>query len=330
MLQGRREETAMQRITCVYALAAGVILTLAAPASGGLAPRTRPSHHGGHATSVTACGVERWAVKTGIDPDARLVNQKAVVPTNIVRLRSLPAPAFLPLRSRLRPVETTVWSVDAVLLRYKQEDDSDFHLVIADTGGRTMIVELPAPQCVGSSSPFLPAIRAVRRAFVARFHPTVVWQRPKIRVHVVGVGFWDYKHGQSGVAPNAIELHPVLAISWAGTSPLPLSPAGTPSSTTGTGAGFSVRAYVTPNPVSNGAHPTLYARTAAGAVCTASVLYSTGYAPRSFDGSARTVGSSGAVRWTWHMQSSGTGGTATVTCSFGGQTRSVKASFSIA
>ncbi len=25
-----------------------------------------------------------------------------------------------------------------------------------------------------------------------------------------GVAFWDFKHGQTGVAPNAIELHPIL------------------------------------------------------------------------------------------------------------------------
>jgi hypothetical protein len=193
-----------------------------------------------------------------------------------------------------------------------------------------MIAEIPAPQCVGSSSPFLPAIRSVRRAFTARFHPTAFWQRPKIRVHIAGVGFFDFKHGQSGVAPNAVELHPVLSMQWSGASPPPPSPASTPSPTTGTGASFSVRAYVMPDPVSNGAHPTLYARTAAGAVCTASVLYSTGHAPRSFDGSARTVGSSGVVSWTWHMESRGSGGTATVTCSFGGQTRSTMASFAIA
>src|SRR5207253_3052340 len=30
---------------------------------------------------------------------------------------------------------------------------------------------------------------------------------------VVGVGFFDFDHGQRGVAPNAIELHPVLAFS---------------------------------------------------------------------------------------------------------------------
>ena len=82
--------------------------------------------------------------------------------------------------------------------------------------------------------------------------------------------------------------------------------------------------------MSYGAYPTLYARSAVGAVCTASVSYSTGYAPRSFDGSAQTVGSNGLAQWSWHMESRGAGGTATVTCSFHGQTRSAATSFSIA
>ena len=55
-----------------------------------------------------------------------------MVPTTIVRLRSLHPPATLPRTNRVRPVETTVWSVDAVLLRYKVEEDSDIHVVLAD------------------------------------------------------------------------------------------------------------------------------------------------------------------------------------------------------
>jgi hypothetical protein len=37
-------------------------------------------------------------------------------------------------------------------------------------------------------------------------------QNPAATVTVVGVGFFDILHGQTGVAPNAIELHPVLQI----------------------------------------------------------------------------------------------------------------------
>ena len=35
---------------------------------------------------------------------------------------------------------------------------------------------------------------------------------------ITGVGFFDIPHGQTGVAPNAIELHPVLKLSAANCS----------------------------------------------------------------------------------------------------------------
>jgi hypothetical protein len=151
-------------------------------------------------------------VKVGLDQDARRVKQNVVILTTIGHLRSLRPPAVLPRLSRVPPVETTVWAVDGVLLRYKVEEDSDVHVVLADASGHTMIVELPAPQCVSASSPFLPAIKTMRAAFTARFHPTHYWQRPRLRVHVVGVGFFDRPHGQIGAAPNYLELHPVLSL----------------------------------------------------------------------------------------------------------------------
>ena len=33
-------------------------------------------------------------------------------------------------------------------------------------------------------------------------------------VHVTGIGFFDFLHRQDGVAPNGVELHPVLSISF--------------------------------------------------------------------------------------------------------------------
>jgi hypothetical protein len=35
-------------------------------------------------------------------------------------------------------------------------------------------------------------------------------RRGSIAAGVSRGGFWDFKHGSTGVAPNAIELHPIL------------------------------------------------------------------------------------------------------------------------
>jgi hypothetical protein len=248
------------------------------------------------------------------------------MPSNIFKLRSLPAPANPPLTSRVKPVET---SVSAILLRYKYETDSDVRLALADTGGRTMIAEIPAPQCVGTSSPFLLSIKFVRSKFTSQFHPSTSWHRVNTHVTIAGVGFFDFKHGQSGVAPNAIELHPVLRFSvGAGSNPPPGPPASTPQPTARPSGSFSVSASVHPNPAAVGSTATLTAKGSRGASCSASVTYSTGSHPRSFDGSAKTIGSSGSVSWSWHMESKGSGGTGTVACTLRDQSKSAAASFS--
>jgi len=164
------------------------------------------------------CGVERWSVKTGTDADANLVNQSSTTPTTVSSLRSLSAPSSLPANNRIQPTETTVFVVDATLTEYKLESDSDYHLVISDAGGNTMITEIPSPNCVGAGSPFASSISASRNAFDARFTATTSFQTANIPVRITGVGFFDFLHGQTGVAPNGIELHPVLNIIFNPTS----------------------------------------------------------------------------------------------------------------
>ncbi|MGH2442103.1 MAG: hypothetical protein ACRDFX_02920, partial [Chloroflexota bacterium] len=139
---------------------------LSAPSSEEHDVSYRMYHH-----RVVACGLERWSVKTGTDSAARRVNTRRVVNTSIAHMRSLSPPAYLPSSSRIRPVETTVFRIRAVLLQIKEEADSDFHLVLADSRGRTMIAEIPAPQCVGLRSPFTGKIQYARRVATARLHP---------------------------------------------------------------------------------------------------------------------------------------------------------------
>ncbi len=159
-----------------------------------------------------SCGVERWSVKTGTDADVGLVNLSSSSPNTIVTMRSWPAPNPIPSNNRVSPYETTVWVLNATLVEYKLESDSDYHLVLTDASGNTMIAEIPLPACVGSSSPFLSKITNARNEFNAKYTPTGSFQTANIPVQVTGVGMFDFLHGQTGVAPNGIELHPVLDI----------------------------------------------------------------------------------------------------------------------
>jgi Big-like domain-containing protein len=158
------------------------------------------------------CGVERWSVKTGTDPDAGLVNLASSTNTTIASMRAIPAPSPIPANNRVAPTETTVWVINATLTEFKLENDSDYHLVISDASGNTMITEIPSPTCVGSGSPFFSAIQNSRAKFDAQFTATTSFQTVNIPVQIVGVGMFDFLHGQTGVAPNGIELHPVLDI----------------------------------------------------------------------------------------------------------------------
>ena len=175
-----------------------------------------------------SCGVERWSVKTGTDADAGLINLQSPTQTTIASLDSLPAPTSLPSNNRIQPTETTVFQLQATLVEYKLEADSDYHLILSDGSGHTMITEMASPSCVGSSSRLLSGIQNARSQFNALYTPTSSFQTANVLVTITGVGFFDFFHGQTGVAPNAIELHPVLDIQFgAGGSPTP-----TPTSTT--------------------------------------------------------------------------------------------------
>src|SRR5262249_36007381 len=80
----------------------------------------------------------------------------------------------------------------------------------------TMIAEIPDPACVGSGSPLAASITKSRAEFDAKFTPTGSFQTANVPVTVTGVGFFDFQHGQTGVAPNAIELHAVLDVQFGG------------------------------------------------------------------------------------------------------------------
>lgn len=161
------------------------------------------------------CGVERWAVKTLTDQPSSQINFQKTYGTSITALSALPVPDGKTSSSegRQRPFEFNVYQVNANLVSAKQEEDSDIHLVISQAGAanKTMIVEFPSSSCVGERQKS--EMLAARNNFLKSCGPlnSSSFKDLSGTAKIRGVAFFDVIHGQRGVAPNGIELHPVLA-----------------------------------------------------------------------------------------------------------------------
>jgi hypothetical protein len=180
-------------------------------------------------------GVYRWPVRTGADADSSDVQETPVAAT-VEELIGKPRPDDLPARgsipayqnNRAVGVERTVYQVEASLVGCKLETSGNFHLNLQGTTGQTMIAICPDPdpRFVAPSSRWAKQIAAVRREVEQKLQPE---RRRKVvneRVCITGVGFFNALHGQWGMAPNGLELAPVLSIEWLSTSATPAADAG--------------------------------------------------------------------------------------------------------
>jgi hypothetical protein len=220
------------------------------------ASKTAAVQTGGGAQALIAAVHQRWSVKTGADPDAAKLVGQSPTATTIASMCALSVPAILPPEGRSQGAEETVWQLDATITGYKLESDGDYHLVIADVHGNTMIAEIPDPAQLAQGSFFAAQIATARQAFDTRFgiHAQAPAPAPaqgtpaqgaraqgapaqgaalaeapaaalpmlikaSEQATLVGLGFFDFAHGQDGVAPNAIELHPVINIEFSGQAP---------------------------------------------------------------------------------------------------------------
>lgn len=148
---------------------------------------------GSTASTSGACGVERWTVKTLQDRPHLLANRL----TTVKYLVSRRPPSYLP--STRLPFERHIFTVIARVTFVREEADSDYHFILQERG-QHMIAEAPATYCDrGATVKYRRLMAQARQA-----------ARTCARARVTGVAFFDFDHGQDGVAPNAIELHPIL------------------------------------------------------------------------------------------------------------------------
>jgi hypothetical protein len=163
--------------------------------------------------AAPACGVERWPVKTLQDPAGKALDLSVIKKTTVSALRSKTVQRG-PGGSRGSGVESTFYEVRAKLVSAKLEEDDDFHLVIKGvTTSGTMIVEFPTVACSsGATQSAKTRMKNARNAFIAACGTPSGSSFMKLKgtATIRGIGFFDFLHGQTGVAPNGIELHPVL------------------------------------------------------------------------------------------------------------------------
>ncbi len=163
-----------------------------------------------------ACGDERWPVKVLRDQDVGKIALGSTSLATIEDLIALPGHSkkeLLAMAEHRYPEELRVYRINGVLLGFKKETDGDFHIVVADPFDQkeTMIVEIPDPACGDVDE------TGLRAQFESRFGKvTAAYKELKkpVAITVRGVGFFDFIHGQTGVAKNGFELHPVLSMSW--------------------------------------------------------------------------------------------------------------------
>jgi len=282
------------------------------------APGDLPGTGGEH------CGTERWAVKTLSDSAAARVNFSPVSAT-VTDLRALPAPGALPPASRIAPTELTTFSVTATVVEFKVEDDRDIHLVIADPNdaAATMIVEFPdAVDCSGAvSSAHRANMEAARQRLINLFGQPSSSRFTSITgtITLAGVGFFDFKHGQTGVAPNAIELHPVLSVA-SGTSapppdtsaPPPLPPDNAPPSSA---SGVTFTSVIGARP---GGVASATVQTASGAACSIKYVTPAGTTSKAQGLYPQTAGPDGVASWSWNIGGNTRPGVGSVTATCGG------------
>lgn len=166
----------------------------------------------------TECGgIERWSVKVLVDPAVNTINFTPVSST-ISQLVNLTTPTPSSTMPRYPGVEDITYNVVCTVTIKKSESDNDYHLVLSD-GTNTMIGEIPDPTCsAAASSNYVNDFIAGRNFVDTYIGSGNIYTVNIPPVLVYGVAFVDPPHGQTGAAPNNLELHPILNIQFANTT----------------------------------------------------------------------------------------------------------------
>ena len=158
-------------------------------------------------------GSERWDIKTLTDASSNKINFLPVAST-ISKLIQIKPPKTIKNNPQRTSEEFGCYVIQCRVTKYLSEDDGDYHLVLSEVNiptSITMIGEIPNPECpTVQKSKYFNKIQKVRLQF-----NSLKVSKDQIQdgiYNIYGVAFFDKKHGQNGLAPNGIEIHPILSI----------------------------------------------------------------------------------------------------------------------
>src|SRR6185369_7248902 len=153
--------------------------------------------------SEAQCGSERWETKTLSDAEATKIKFSSIMSTVHDQL-AFPKPAYHENNKRDQ-TEKQVYRIECILVKYKVEDDKDWHLVVQDLQtNEQMVVEIPDPDNCNEvkGNTHLSKLAKVRKRIVAHVGPvTDEYRKPpedSKKIIVTGVGFFDKKNHPQG------------------------------------------------------------------------------------------------------------------------------------
>lgn len=168
-------------------------------------------------------GKDRWPVKTGADLDAGEVARHPKKAT-VEQMLAFPRPIDMPLSEsnpfyqdrRARPVETSIWTVEADVTQVQLMPDGDYRVTIRGASGQTMVLEMPNPDpaFVDPKGPFAAKIKTARTQFDSKMQPEHTPKPLTLHARITGIGFFGRAWGKKKVTGNLVQLHPVLNIEW--------------------------------------------------------------------------------------------------------------------
>ena len=156
-------------------------------------------------------GEERWSIKVMEDASSDFINETPR-DTTIAELLQINTKTGANKYQETKPrmgIESQVYRIrHCFITKVLIENDNDLHLVIEDGKKHTLIAEIPDPKCQDAkNSAFINSFIETRQ--------TMLQYANNYRHYmftITGVLFVDKSHGQTGKAPNNIEIHPILEI----------------------------------------------------------------------------------------------------------------------